>query len=112
MKHIEPSSQNGLTSQQEDLRTQAALEQAAMHAVRLATIRWTSGHSYAELELARALAPSPQARWHAAAQAGFAAWMKAGGFTQTEPEPQLAPLPAATADDAAAAALAGFTCTA
>lgn len=102
MKHTEPSSQDGSTLHLHDLRIQSALEQAAMYAVNVAATRWTSGHSYAELELMRALAPSPQARWHAATQAGFTAWLNAGGFTQAEAEAPQAP-PAAPETAAAPA---------
>lgn len=51
-----------------------------MHVLELALMRWTSGNTYTELQLAQALRPTPQARWHNAVQLNFKAWLVAGGF--------------------------------
>jgi hypothetical protein len=61
-------------------RVQLALEQSALHAAMMALTRWTSGNTHAELQLADALRPTSQARWHNAAQRNFKAWLDAGGF--------------------------------
>lgn len=61
-------------------RLRLARAQSAMHTARLALARWSGDQSYQELRLARLLPPSDQARWHAAAQRDFCAWLDGGGF--------------------------------
>ncbi len=74
-------------------RVQLALEQSARHAAMLALARWTSGDTRAELQLADALRPSSQARWHSAAQRNFKAWLDAGGFAANADAPVAKPEP-------------------
>lgn len=61
-----------------------AAEQAALHATRLGLARWRSGYTYAEMQIAKALRPSPQAAWYAAAHKNFQDWLAAGGFACAE----------------------------
>ena len=68
----------------DDPHAQLASEQSAMHAARVAVARWRSGDTHIELLAAEAMAPSPQARWHATTQRDFCAWLDAGGFAQTD----------------------------
>lgn len=74
-------------------RVQLALEQSALHAAMMALTRWTSGNTHAELQLADALRPSSQARWHSAAERNFKAWLDAGGFAANADAPVARPEP-------------------
>jgi hypothetical protein len=80
MKQIELSDSDSAAC---DPGKQLALEQLAMHAVRLALARWSGTH--VEAELARALPASNRSRWYAQTEGNFTAWLAAGGFAQPEP---------------------------
>lgn len=71
------------------MRTRIAIEQGAMHHVRLSVARWRGDLAASKPEHANcpAMAPS-QSAWHAAAQRHFLCWLAAGGFAQTSEEAQ------------------------
>lgn len=68
----------------DDPHVRLASEQSSMHNARGAIARWRSGNTDMEWLGAMAISPSPQSRWHAAAQRDFCAWLDAGGFTQAD----------------------------
>jgi hypothetical protein len=60
------------------MKTDDLQQHAAAHLTELALARWRNNH----------LSRSPtaaQARWLRQAQAGYLAWLQAGGFSQDEP---------------------------
>lgn len=65
-----------------ELHRKLALEQVAMHAVKLAVARWTIGDSAPDAPPA-----STRSRWYAQAHGDFTAWLSAGGFAQPDPQP-------------------------
>ncbi len=65
-----------------DVHHQLAIVQSAIHASNLAVARWSSGNTYEETQLAQALRPTRQARWHAETNANFRRWLEAGGFSE------------------------------
>lgn len=69
-----------------DCHEQLAAEQAALHQSKLALARWCSGHTYAEMQIAKALRATAQADWYEAAQRNFQEWLAAGGFACAEKE--------------------------
>lgn len=79
MSHIEEIHSSNIV---QVLRMQSAIEQAALHSVKLAVARWTSAD--VEFELASALPSSRRSRWHAAAQNDFMAWLREGGFARQD----------------------------
>jgi hypothetical protein len=90
MNHIEEIHSSNIL---QGLRMRAAVEQAAMHSVKLAVARWTCAD--VEFELASALPSTHRSRWHAAAQKDFMAWLSAGGFARQEAELEVCGLPMA-----------------
>jgi hypothetical protein len=80
--------QQGATSEsQAETHAQAALEQSALYAARLAIARWISSSGNA---LAAADEPGPsmtQAAWFAEAQRNFQEWLARGGFAQYDVVP-------------------------
>lgn len=76
--------QDAASGSQAETHAQAALEQSALYAARLAIARWISSSSNA---LAAATEPGPsmtQAAWYAAAQHNFQEWLASGGFAQDD----------------------------
>jgi hypothetical protein len=61
-------------------RRELAREHHAMHEALLGIGRWTSGNSYIQMEIATALMPTSQVKWHEKAQQDFQAWLAQGGF--------------------------------
>lgn len=90
MNHVEEIYSGNIL---QGLRMRAAVEQAAMHSVKLAVARWTCAD--VEFELASALPSTHRSRWHTAAQKDFMAWLSAGGFSQQDAELEVCGLPMA-----------------
>jgi hypothetical protein len=67
-----------------DAHLQLAREKSAMLIADMALARWTSGNSYAQVQLAQALRPSRLAQWHDTVQMNFNAWLAAGGFAASD----------------------------
>jgi hypothetical protein len=68
-----------------DAHLQLAREKSALLAADMALARWTSGNSYAQVQLAQALRPSRLSQWHDTVQMNFNAWLAAGGFAASDP---------------------------
>ena len=63
-----------------DAHLQLAREKSAMLVADMALARWTSGNSYAQVQMAQALRPSRLSQWHNTVQLNFDAWLAGGGF--------------------------------
>jgi hypothetical protein len=68
-----------------DAHWQLAREKSALLIADMAMTRWTSGDSYAQVQLAQALRPSRLSQWHDTVQLNFNAWLAAGGFAASDP---------------------------
>ena len=68
------------TENTHDTHQQQAFEQLAMHRTKVALARWTSGNTYAEMEVEKALRPTSQTQWYSKAHANFISWLATGGF--------------------------------
>ena len=109
MKHVYTITLQGSIDQ---MRTRIAIEQGAMHQVRLSVARWRGGDPGGQPEYGQAAVPgaepvpamaASQVEWHAAAQCHFLCWLAKGGFSQACTEAEVAK-PASAADAAHAAA--------
>jgi hypothetical protein len=67
-----------------DAHLQLARETSALLIADMAMARWTSGDSYAQVQLAQALRPSRLSQWHDTVQLNFNAWLAAGGFAASD----------------------------
>jgi hypothetical protein len=82
-RHLMASSKTQRSQMQsapQTARLQLASEHRAKHAAQLGIARWTSGNTYVQMELASALMPTSQVKWHETAQLNFQEWLKRGGF--------------------------------
>ncbi|PLY47487.1 hypothetical protein CSZ94_02105 [Janthinobacterium sp. ROICE36] len=79
MKHIDTIALQGSIA---DMRKRIAVEQAAMHKVRLGVARWRNAPAPQDADAPPA--PSRQTRWHAEAQCHFMCWLEQGGFAQAD----------------------------
>ncbi|MES2741938.1 MAG: hypothetical protein V4754_13440 [Pseudomonadota bacterium] len=81
MKYIDHRRSERIINQ---ARRHMAQSEAARHSASTAIANWSNGYTYAEVQLARALPPSPQSQWYDSVQADFIAWLTAGGFAQAD----------------------------
>lgn len=96
--------QSDLNEADREAHVRLAVEQAAMHAARLALSRWTCGYRQCEAPFGQPL--SAQSRWHAAAQNDFTVWLAGGGFAQPGADAGAEPN-GTVSDDPAPTAVAG-----
>lgn len=67
-----------------DAHLQLAREKSALLIADMAMVRWTSGNSYAQVQLAQALRPSRLSQWHDTVQMNFNTWLADGGFAASD----------------------------
>ncbi|MEG2032936.1 MAG: hypothetical protein RR376_19985 [Janthinobacterium sp.] len=105
MQHIDTIALQGSI---DEMRTRIAIEQSAMHKVKLGVARWRGDlpalGADAPVTQAPACAAS-QVRWHAEAQCHFMCWLADGGFAREDEDVEMPGLPALAQQTVAAQAM-------
>ncbi|MGK5046388.1 hypothetical protein ACQ4WP_10880 [Janthinobacterium sp. GB4P2] len=79
MKHTDTIALQGSIA---DMRKRIAVEQAAMHKVKLGVARWRNAPAPQDANAPPA--PARQTHWHAEAQYHFMCWLEQGGFAHAD----------------------------